>query len=186
MLRRLFFVFLVAAVPLARAGAATVLPLSLDQLARQADRIFVGRCESVTAALDERGLPSTYARFVVEDGLKGVAAGGTVVIKQFGADRTPLRVEEGKSAVVTPKTMSLPGSTYRTGASYLLFLYPESDWGFTSPVGGGQGRFEIFARKGQDASLQVMAVNPLENRFLETLRAGPVPLSDILREIRAP
>ncbi len=179
MLRRTLFVFLFVLAPFSRAGAATVLPLSLDQLAAQADRIFVGRCESVTVALDERGVPATYARFQVEEGLKGVAGGGTILVKQFGDARTALKVAEGESAVVSPKTMTLAGAAYRPGASYLLFLYPESDRGFTSPVGGGQGRFEILS-----SGPSALAVNPLNNRFLETLREGPVPLADLLREIR--
>jgi hypothetical protein len=173
----LIFLFSLAALP--RVGAMTALPLNLDQLTEQADRIFVGRCESVTEALDERGLPATYARFRVEEGLKGVSGGRTVLIKQFGAARAPLKVAEGESAVVAPKTVALSGASYRPGASYLLFLYPESDWGFTSPVGGGQGRFEI-----EDSGPAALGVAPSGGRLVKTFRDGPVPLNDFVGEIR--
>ncbi|HSA59693.1 MAG TPA: hypothetical protein VLJ37_08420 [bacterium] len=182
MLRRalfIFFFFVVMTAPFSRGGATTVLPLSLERLAAQAERIFVGRCQGVSTELDERGVPATYARFQVEEGLKGVAGGGTVLIKQFGASRPELKVAEGESVLVSPKTMTLAGASYRPGASYLLFLYPESDWGFTSPVGGGQGRFEI---DGSGAS--ALTVNPLDNRFLKTFRDGPVPLDRMIGEIR--
>jgi hypothetical protein len=33
--------------------------------------------------------------------------------------------------------------SYRVGEDIMLFLYPESEQGFTSPVGGGQGKFQI-------------------------------------------
>jgi hypothetical protein len=174
-----FLVCLFVLAPLSGVRALTVLPFSLSQLSEQAGRIFVGRCESVETALDEHGWPSTYARFQVTEGLKGAATGGTVLVKQFGAAQKAISVGEGESAVVSPKTMTLSGGTYRPGAEYLLFLYPESDLGFTSPVGGGQGRFEIG---GSGAS--ALAVNPLNNRFLKTLREGPVPLNEMVQAIR--
>lgn len=182
MLRRalfIFFFFFVMTAPFSRGWATTILPLSLENLTVQAERIFVGRCEGVSTELDERGVPATYARFRVEEGLKGVAGGGTVLIKQFGAAGTERKVAEGESAIVSPKTLTLAGAPYRSGASYLLFLYPESDWGFTSPVGGGQGRFEI-----DGSGVSALTVNPLGNRFLKTFRGGPVPLDRMLGEIR--
>jgi hypothetical protein len=160
-------------------AAMSVLPLNLSQLTDQAGRIFVGRCVSVDSELDESGLPSTYARFKVDQGLKGVSAGETVLIKQYGVARGPLKVAEGESAIVPMKTMSLGGGSYRPGSQYLLFLYPESELGFTSPVGGGQGKFEIVA--GESSAL---AVNPLDNRYLQTLRDGPVALSEMILEIQ--
>jgi len=179
---RVFYLLLVfcllAASPL---RATSILPLSLDQMTEQSGTIFVGRCQGQETALDEQGIPATYVRFDVEQGLKGVKDGGSLLIKQFGAAGAALSVPEGQSAVVAPKTLSLAGSSYRAGAEYLLFLYPESDLGFTSPVGGGQGRFEILNPGGSSGAL---AVNPLDNRFLKTFQQGAVSLSDLTQAVR--
>ncbi|HEX5038479.1 MAG TPA: hypothetical protein VFX30_15095 [bacterium] len=163
--------------------AASVLPLSLSQLTGQAGRIFVGTCVSLTTDLDENGIPATYARFAVSDGVKGAASGETILIKQFGTSRAPLKVGEGESAVVPMKTISLAASPYEAGKDYLLFLYPESDLGFTSPVGAGQGRFEIQSPS-QAGLKTASAVNPLNNRFLETFREGPVALPEMVKKIK--
>lgn len=179
-MRILFLLFFILGVFSPEVRAASVLPLSLDQLAQQAGTIFVGRCQGVETSLDEQGLPSTYARFEVEQGLKGTEGGVTLLIKQYGAVRAPLHVGEGESVIVSPKTLTLAGGSYRPGAEYLLFLYPESELGFTSPVGAGQGRFEIS----QKTSTAALAVNPLGNRFLKTLGDEPAPLEDMVREIR--
>lgn len=181
--RRIWFLFVLLLIQVSwpgEVGSTTVLPLDLPRLATQAGRIFLGRCEEVTVSLDENGLPATYARFQVTDGLKGVETGERVLIKQFGVVRKPLAVGEGESAVVPMKTMALTGEAYRPGRNYLLFLYPESDLGFTSPVGGGQGRFEIKATESA-----FVAVNPLNNRFLKTFREGPVDLEALLEAIRS-
>ena len=160
--------------------AASVLPLSLDQLTRQAGQIFVGRCQDVETSLDEQGMPSTSVRFRVEQGLKGAESGATLLVKLYGIARAPLHVGEGESSIVSPKTMTLSAGGYRPGAEYLLFLYPESELGFTSPVGAGQGRFEIS----KDTSTAALAANPLGNRFLRTLGNQPAPLEDMVSEIR--
>ena len=38
---------------------------------------------------------------------------------------------------------------YRVGEEVVLFLYPPSKAGFSSPVGGSQGKFEVIRRGGQ-------------------------------------
>jgi len=169
-----------------QAHAASVLPLTLSQMTDQAGRIFVGKCVSLSSDLDENGIPATYARFEVEDGVKGTASGESVLVKQFGTSRAPLKVGEGESAVVPLKTMSLTGGSYEAGRDYLLFLYPESTLGFTSPVGAGQGRFEVKegGSNGHSPLQAASVVNPLNNRFLETFREGPVALPEMVKEIR--
>ncbi|HXF05774.1 MAG TPA: hypothetical protein VNM72_10215 [Blastocatellia bacterium] len=49
---------------------------------------------------------------------------------------------------------------YRPGEEVVLFLYPESQYGFTSPVAGGQGKF-IIERDRQTGARQV--VNGINN-----------------------
>lgn len=50
---------------------------------------------------------------------------------------------------------------YRVGDEVLLFLYPNSRYGLTSPVGGEQGRFRVI-REGERS----LVINPLGNRGL--------------------
>ena len=119
-----------------------VVPMTLSQMTRQADRIFMGRCLDLSTELDERDFPSTYIRFEVLQGFKGVKKGETILIKLYGTERMPLHLLEGERTIVPLKALSLSPVDYRENAEYLLFLYPDSSLGFTSPVGAGQGRFE--------------------------------------------
>src|SRR5579885_2032037 len=82
----------------APAAATMVLPLDLKQMTDQAGRILVGHCEDLTQELDENGMPATYVHLTVLDGIKGVATGDRILIKQFGAARRPLKVAEGENA----------------------------------------------------------------------------------------
>lgn len=109
-----------------QAHGTTVLPLDLAEMTRQAGKIFVGRTVGVEPFLDEGGLPSTYLRFRVITGLKGTRNGEGVFVKIYGTEAS---------------------SRFRIGTDTLLFLYPESSLGFTSPVGAGQGCFENFDTK---------------------------------------
>lgn len=161
------------------AFATMVLPMNLKDMSRQSEKIFVGRCREVSIDLDENRMPSTYARFDVVKGIKGAESGEQVLIKQFGVNREPLNVLEGERALVPMKTMTVGGGAYQEGEEYLLFLYPESSLGFTSPVGAGQGRFQVST---DTAGLRT-AVNPLNNRNLKVLREGPVGLDELIRRV---
>lgn len=156
--------------------ATMVLPLDLKAMTEQSEKIFVGRCLGSEASLDENHFPSTVVKFQASQGIKGVSDGEAVVIKQFGAVKGPLQAPEGESIVVPMKTMTLANGGYRPGQDYLLFLYPESSLGFTSPVGAGQGLFEISAAG--------LAVNPIDNRNLSFVRGGPIRLDSLIRRVR--
>lgn len=170
-----------------------VLPLDLSQMSRQAGKIFVARCHGVETGLDENRIPSTFVRLTVLDGIKGVETGDELLVKQFGDFREIPPVVEGQGAIVPMKGMSLAPGSYRPGSEYLLFLYPESSLGFTSPVGAGQGRFEVS--EGGPAGLAgpvglagsaglKIVVNPLGNRFLKTLGNGPVDLETMVNRLK--
>jgi hypothetical protein len=64
------------------------------------------------------------------------------------------------------------GERYRVGEQVLLFLYPNSRLGLTSPVGGAQGRFAI------DEFSRVLP-NPANNRHIK-----PIEIRAFVREIR--
>lgn len=159
-----------------------VLPLDLSQMSRQAGKIFVARCHGVETDLDENKIPSTFVRLAILNGIKGVETGDEILVKQFGDFREVPPILEGESAIISMKTMSLASGSYRPGSEYLLFLYPESSLGFTSPVGAGQGRFEVS--EGASAGLKMVA-NPLGNRFLKALGNGPVDLETMVAKVKA-
>jgi len=50
---------------------------------------------------------------------------------------------------------------YRAGDELILFMYPESQYGLTSPVGGDQGRFQVLRTGGK-----AKVVNGLNNTGL--------------------
>jgi len=174
--------FILYSVP---SSATMVLPLDLRQMTEQAGRIFVGRCDDLSQDLDENGIPATYAHLTVTQGIKGAQTGETILIKQFGVIRWPLDVREGEKAIVPMKTMTLSSGPYQPGADYLLFLYPESSLGFTSPVGAGQGRFAVITTAAVGAAaLMTTATNPLDNRFLGSFPEGPAALNAMVEKIR--
>jgi hypothetical protein len=135
--------------------AMMVLPVDLDQLVVDADRIFLGLVTAVDEQDDEHRIPCTYVTMQIARTLKGNPP-TTLTFKQVGGQARP-----GGSALL--RIAGLP--TYQVGQELVLFLHPTSAEGFTSPVGMEQGKF-IVVRDG--ATAQVM--NPLGNinvrRFL--------------------
>lgn len=138
--------------------------VTLRQLTRPAGYIFVGRVKSV------QYLPATHAnhvatvrvRFQVEQGLRGVRSGKQFTIRQWAA-------------------LWDAGERYRTGERLLLFLYPTSKLGLTSPVGGPRGRFALD-RNGQ--VLLGMERTTLLRDSLQQERRDRIPLVKLLREVR--
>jgi hypothetical protein len=148
------------------------LPLNLSQMTEQAGTVFVGRCLESSPELDENRMPATLTRFEVLNGIKGVSTGEKILIKTYGVAKEPLDVREGEKAIVPLKSMTLSGGGFRPNEEYLLFLYPESRLGFTSPVGGGQGKFEILTgRQGEK-----LVLNPFGNHFLKEFPASGRPI----------
>ena len=123
--------------------ATSVLPMKLSQMESRAEKIFTGRCLSVEEELDENGLQATYVRFEVTKAVKGVEDGEIVLVKIFGTRRPLPPVAEGESVMVPMRSVSFAAGGYEVNSTYRLYLYPESELGFTSPVGGGQGKFLV-------------------------------------------
>lgn len=103
--------------------AMSVRALSLEDLSRRADRIFLGQCLAVRETQNEVGQPVTEFRFKVVEAIKGVS-GDEVTVRQLG----------GGNGLVP---------SYAVGQEVLLFLHPESPAGLTSPVGFRQGTFTV-------------------------------------------
>lgn len=63
-------------------------------------------------------------RFQVDRAVQGARAGQPITIREWAG-------------------LWAAGERYRVGERVMLFLYPPSKLGLTSPVGGGQGRFAV-------------------------------------------
>jgi hypothetical protein len=105
-------------------------PIGLPQITAAAGIIFsgrvtfVGRDGSHLTSASGQNTASTMITFQVEDALRGVKAGQHLTIREWAGLWT------GKER-------------YRVGERVLLFLYPLSKLGLTSPVAGPMGRFAI-------------------------------------------
>jgi len=95
-------------------------------LVRDSARIFSGEVLKVEHLnLDARGLPAvTRITFKVERAIRGVRHGQVVQVNEW-------------------QGLWNAGERYQAGEHVLLFLYPPSKLGLTSPVGGAAGRFRM-------------------------------------------
>jgi hypothetical protein len=96
----------------------------------------------------------------VVNNLRG-APGRTFTFRQhLAGGRSGWFTRRGKA--VTPKLTLSNTVQYRPGREVLLFLYPASKVGLTSPVGGIQGRFRVV----RDSKGRSRVINGVENRGL--------------------
>ncbi len=132
--------------------ASQVRPVNLEEMAQRADRIFEGRCVAVRVAHDAvLGRDVTFVTFAAGRTVKGDPR-GAVTIKMLGA-----------SAGGGPDARGWVGPpSFREGEEVVLFLYPDSGRGLTSPVGFGQGKFAVV----KDKHGRRLAFNGLGNRNL--------------------
>jgi hypothetical protein len=94
-------------------------------LIRSSGYIFAGTVKSVEhAAPKGNGVATVLVDFHVDEGIRGVRTGQTLAIREWAG-------------------LWESGERYRPGERVLLFLYPPSKLGLTSPVGGPEGRFRI-------------------------------------------
>jgi len=118
---------------LASATRAQNAPVTLEELVRSAGTILTGRVLDVREERHPRYpyLIVTRVTLAVERTFKGGtrASSGRFTFRQIGG-LTRFRI------------FDLPG--YQVGEELVLFLYPESAYGLTSPVGGMAGKFRLF------------------------------------------
>jgi hypothetical protein len=136
-------------------------PVGLHSLVRSAGIIFSGQVISVhREAGDASG--ATIVTFHVEDAFRGAFPGESLTINEWAGLWTR-------------------GETYRVGERVLLFLYPRSRLGFTSPVHGIVGRFEMRTR-------QSITLNAMQTEFfsgqIEAKREGRVSYAELAWWIR--
>jgi hypothetical protein len=98
----------------------------LHLVAHKAGYIFSGRVKSVEriSSNPASSVPVMRVTFQVDKGFVGVRSGQELVIHECAG-------------------LWQSGESYRPGEKVLLFLYPPSKLGLTSPVGGVSGRFSL-------------------------------------------
>ncbi len=112
---------------------AQVRQVDLSEMVEASGMIFSGQVLSVEGTTDERGDIVTRTTFRIEQPVRGVMP-GTVTITQYGG-------------VTESGSMVLAHMRYFTeGERVMVFLYPPSELGLTSPIGMNQGAFTIDAQ----------------------------------------
>jgi hypothetical protein len=132
-------------------------------LTQQSGYIFSGTVKAV-----ERLAPRTkdsvavmQITFHVDEGLRGARTGQVLVIREWAG------LWQG-------------GDRYRPGERVMLFLYPPSKLGLTSPVGGASGQFRVDP--GGQVIVEPRKVGlPTHTRLPGGLRMGP---GEFLRTLR--
>ena len=100
-------------------------PQHLSPLTLSAGYIFAGTVKSIArAAPNKNDVATVQINFHVDQGMRGVRTGQTLTIREWAG-------------------LWSSGERYRIGERVLLFLYPPSKLGLTSPVQGPMGRFRI-------------------------------------------
>ena len=109
-----------------RPEAPVRITAELGGIVRQSGMIFAGRVVSIQPqGLSAPGSTASVQITVqVEQGVRGATAGQRVTFREWGG-------------------LWSGGERYRVGQRLMLFLYPPSALGLTSPVGGPAGRYEI-------------------------------------------
>lgn len=99
-------------------------PMNLEEIVHASNRIFSGHCTKVEEFDDsESRLPVVKYTFKVVEGIKGIGKKKEITFKQWKPSVRDIGFDKGKK--------------------YIMFLYPNSERGLTSPVGLLQGHFQV-------------------------------------------
>lgn len=139
-----------------------VIEINLEKMTHTAGKIIAGKCIEVRKAFHPKykNIKVTIVAFDVFDVIKG-NVGKHLEFMLFGHSHEMPHV-----------------SKLITGDTVLLFLYPESEYGFTSSVGGDQGRF--FVKVDELAGKPILVnvnnneklFNGLEMKTVEKIKNG--------------
>jgi hypothetical protein len=108
-------------------------PFPWRQLTHASGMVFSGEVLDVRPA--QNGNSATQISFRVENAMRGVRRGQIIRVSEWGG-------------------LWSSGERYLKGEHVLLFLYPKSKLGLTSPVGGRLGKYAV------DSSGRVLAGDP--------------------------
>ncbi len=120
----------------AQADRSTTKSFSDDfrQTVRKSGLVFDGTVTAIERDTGTGNIPQTYRiSFRVNQGLRGVRTGATLTIREWAG----LWVSEPGAGGPTHRPR------YRLGERAVLFLYPASRTGLTSPVGGMKGKLAV-------------------------------------------
>ena len=135
LVRIVFLLAVSGPAPAETAGGSAVLPSSshrgdyvpnLGVIARHAGVIFSGAVVKVQHLNPDPSttVATTQITFRVQTAIRGVRSGQMITVREWGG-------------------LWNNGERYRPGERVLLFLYPASRLGLTSPVGGRMGHFRV-------------------------------------------
>jgi len=134
--------------PIHDVSAFQVMPINLEKIAKNAERIFVGICTARREGELSVGKSGRLAymeyTFEVKDVIKG-NIGKTLTIRQVNLAGSLNKKGPSSEQAVSTIVPLLPLPDYQLGAHLLLALATESASGLTSPMGVYQGVFEIEA-----------------------------------------
>jgi hypothetical protein len=121
-----------------------------QKMTRDSGMVFSGVVTQVRRSASSTG--TTQITFRVENAIRGVRRGQVVTIREWSG-------------------LWNTGERYVNGERVLLFLYPKSKLGLTSPVGGRLGRYAV------DAAGRVLVADP------QSPRPRPVPVKIVKAQI---
>jgi hypothetical protein len=138
--------------------AAAFSALTLRQLTRSSGYIFVGTVTDIQAtASAPHKLATVRITFHINQAIRGVRSGRSLTTREWAG-------------------LWESGERYRVGQRLLVFLYPRSKLGLTSPVGGWQGRFALDSQGELILGKERLIANPIvrqswnNNRFRVGIR----------------
>jgi len=192
-----------AAAPTDQAAAESVLGPQWKQLSRRAGMIFTGTV--INAGTVVGSVPGTgTAATTIESGASSkVRLGGNFLELHFRIDRPIAGVKSGQILTIHEWAGAWSRQpALRSGDRVLLFLYPPSRLGLTSPVGGQQGQIRLDSTGenilGQNAAARNIAkhVQSPSSKEPSSKTGSPdaaaasavskaIPVSQIERSIRA-
>lgn len=150
----------------ARPAAAVGRRLDLATMTAHAGTIVAGRIVALRSGSHPQyhNIGALYVTVQVSETLKGTPT-DRMTFMQFAGRADAL----GRSGRVSMAQTLPEMPAYRVGEEVVLFLYPASSAGFTSPVGGEQGKFVIQRPAGQPATV----ISDGGNRLLAV--SGEIP-----------
>jgi hypothetical protein len=141
-------------------------------LTLHAGYIFSGTVKAVRRLTPRaRRVGTVQITFHVDKAIRGVRAGQTLTVREWAG-------------------LWESGERYHAGERVLLFLYPTSKLGLTSPVGGPAGRFKIdgdgrvILDPGSFDPRRVGTPPPIPTTAQESLEKTRVSMQEFLRNLR--
>jgi hypothetical protein len=198
MTRKIFLGLVLLAVA-SPAAALTVLQLNLEQLTALSEKVFVGRCVSVTPGKDDEGRRIQDVVFEVSEILKGEPE-GRVSFRQLGIVDSGTDFGMKGGARIQGLDRELP--RYEVGEEAIVFLSAPGKSGLTAPVGLAQGKFSVVAENGakgvvngkgnrglfigadKSPKMKTLASTAAGSRIFEN-NGGAIPYADFVSLVKA-